>query len=55
MSQKLPNMLDNTIAKIREKYGFSTVQRGVIMEDERLKSVDIRGKKEETNSKKDCE
>jgi len=42
---------ENAIAKIRQKYGYATVQRGVVMGDEKLNGLDIRGKKEETNSK----
>lgn len=39
---------EDAIAKIREKYGYATVQRGLVFEDEKLKGLDIRGKKEET-------
>lgn len=39
---------ESAIAKLREKYGYSTVQRGLVLEDERLSGLDIRGKKEET-------
>lgn len=38
---------ENAVAKIREKYGYATVQRGLVFEDEKLKGLDIRGKKEE--------
>ncbi len=38
---------EGAVAKLREKYGYSTVQRGVVMEDEKLNGLDIRGKKEE--------
>ena len=38
---------ESAIAKLREKYGYATVQRGVVMEDEKLNGLDIRGKKEE--------
>ena len=38
---------ENAIAKLREKYGYATVQRGVVIEDEKLSGLDIRGKKEE--------
>ncbi len=38
---------EGAIAKLREKYGYASVQRGVLMEDERLNGLDIRGKKEE--------
>lgn len=43
---------ENAVAKLREKYGYATVQRGLVMEDEHLNGLDIRGKKEETSSKK---
>lgn len=39
---------ESAIAKLREKYGYSTVQRGIVLEDEKLNGLDIRGKKEET-------
>ena len=42
---------ENAIAKLREKYGYATVQRGVVLEDARLDGLDIRGKKEEIFSK----
>lgn len=38
---------ESAIAKLREKYGYATVQRGIVMEDEKLNGLDIRGKKEE--------
>ena len=38
---------ESAIAKIREKYGYATVQRGVVMGDEKLNGLDIRGKKED--------
>ncbi len=38
---------EGAIAKLREKYGYASVQRGVLIEDERLNGLDIRGKKEE--------
>ena len=40
---------ESAIAKLREKYGYASVQRGVVMEDEKLNGLDIRGRKEETN------
>ena len=46
---------ENAIAKLREKYGYATVQRGLILEDEKLSGLDIRGKKEETSSNGDEE
>lgn len=39
---------ERTIAKLREKYGYGTVQRGILLADERLSGMDIRGKKLET-------
>ncbi|MBQ8295406.1 MAG: DNA polymerase IV [Clostridia bacterium] len=38
---------ENAVAKLREKYGYATVQRGIVLEDEKLNGLDIRGKKEE--------
>lgn len=38
---------ESAVAKLREKYGYATVQRGLILEDEKLNGLDIRGKKEE--------
>ena len=38
---------ENAVAALREKYGFATVQRGVVFQDEKLNGLDIRGKKEE--------
>ncbi len=43
--------VENAVAKLREKYGYVAVQRGVVMEDKNLHGLDIRGKKE--NVKKD--
>ena len=40
--------MENAVAKLREKYGYATLQRGVVMQDEKLNGLDIRGKKEET-------
>ena len=42
--------VESTVAKLRAKYGYSTLQRGVVMEDEKLSGLDIRGKKEETSA-----
>ncbi len=36
---------ESAVAKIREKYGYSMLQRGVVMEDEHLNGLDIRDKK----------
>lgn len=44
---------ENAVAKLREKYGYATVQRGVVLEDGRVNGLDIRGKKEETFSKQE--
>lgn len=41
---------EDAIAKLREKYGYATVQRGLVMEDEKVNGLDIRGRKEETPS-----
>ncbi len=38
---------ENAVAKLRKKYGYATVQRGLVLEDEKLSGLDIRGKKEE--------
>jgi DNA polymerase-4 len=38
---------ESAVAKIREKYGYSTLQRGVVMEDEKLNGLDIRGRKDD--------
>ncbi len=38
---------EGAIAKLREKYGYASVQRGVLMEDDALNGLDICGKKEE--------
>ena len=43
---------ESAIAKLREKYGYATVQRGVVMTDEKLRGLDIRGKKETTSENK---
>ena len=38
---------ENAVAALRQKYGFATVQRGVVFQDEKLNGLDIRGRKEE--------
>ncbi len=38
---------ERAIAKLRAKYGYASVQRGIVMEDENSKGLDIRGQKEE--------
>ncbi|MBE7085918.1 MAG: DNA polymerase IV [Clostridiales bacterium] len=42
---------ENAVAKIREKYGYAKLQRGIVLEDEKLNGLDIRGKKEDTSVK----
>ena len=37
--------VESAVAEIREKYGYATLQRGVVLEDEKLSGLDIRGKK----------
>ena len=43
--------VESTVAKLREKYGYVALQRGVVLEDTKLNGLDIRGQKE--NVKKD--
>ncbi len=38
---------ESAVAKLRDKYGYATVQRGLALEDDKLNGLDIRGKKEE--------
>ncbi len=38
---------ESAVDKLREKYGYTALQRGVVLEDEHLNGLDIRGKKEE--------
>ena len=38
---------EKAVAKLREKYGYATVQRGLMLEDERFAALDLRGRKEE--------
>jgi membrane protein insertase Oxa1/YidC/SpoIIIJ len=35
------------LAKLREKYGYSAIQRGIVIGDEKVDGLDIRGKKED--------
>ena len=44
---------ESTVAKLREKYGYATLQRGLVLEDDKLNGLDIRGKKEKEFSKED--
>ncbi len=39
---------ERAVAGLRKKYGYATVQRGIMLEDERLAALDIRGRKSET-------
>ncbi|MFR1984195.1 MAG: hypothetical protein ACLS4Z_11165 [Christensenellaceae bacterium] len=41
------------MAKIREKYGYGKLQRGIMLEDGRLKELDIRGRKLERRDGED--
>ena len=38
---------ESAIAKVRAKYGYASVQRGIVIEDENSSGLDIRGQKEE--------
>ena len=42
---------ENAVAKMRAKYGYATLQRGLVLEDDKLNGLDIRGEKEEDFSK----
>lgn len=37
---------EQAIASIRGKYGYASLQRGIVMEDERINGLDVRGKKD---------
>ncbi len=39
--------VENAVAKLREKYGYASMQRGVVLEEEQANGLDIRGDKEE--------
>lgn len=39
--------VENAVAKIREKYGYEKLQRGVVMEDGNLSGLDIRARKDD--------
>lgn len=39
--------MESAIQKLRNKYGYASLQRGLVLEDEKLNGLDIRGKKEE--------
>ena len=57
ISYEKKEKVEDVVAKIRKKYGYATVQRGVVLTDKRTDGLDIRGGKEEItpdkNSKKD--
>ena len=38
---------ENAVAKLREKYGYATLQRGLVLGDERVDGLDIRSRKED--------
>ena len=38
---------ESAVAKLREKYGYATLQRGVVLEDDKLNGLDIRGRKDD--------
>ncbi len=38
---------ESAIAKLREKYGYASVQRGLALEDDKINGLDVRGKKDE--------
>ena len=42
---------ENVVADIRKKYGYAKLQRGIVLEDEKLNGLDIKGKKEEIISR----
>ena len=46
---------ESAVAKLREKYGYATVQRGIVFKDEKLGGLDVRGKKEPLDDKKDLD
>ena len=47
VSYEKKERMENAVAKLREKYGYATVQRGVVLENKSTDGLDIRGKKEE--------
>lgn len=40
--------MESAVEKLRKKYGYATLQRGLVLEDDKLNGLDIRGKKDET-------
>jgi len=50
---KKKERIETAVDKIRRKYGYATVQRAIVLEDEKLNGLDIRGKKYEAEPKKD--
>lgn len=43
---------EEAVAKLREKYGYASLQRGIALTDEAVNGLDIRGKKEDTSPNK---
>jgi hypothetical protein len=37
---------EKAVAGIRDKYGYASLQRGIVMTDESVNGLDIRGKKD---------
>lgn len=46
-SYKKKERVENAVAKLRDKYGYVAVQRGLVLEDEQINGLDIYEKKEE--------
>ena len=44
--------VETAVDKIREKYGYAKLQRGILLQDEKVNGLDIRGKKHEIEPKK---
>ena len=47
VSYEKKEKVENAVAKIRKKYGYATVQRGIVLTDKCTDGLDIRGIKEE--------
>ena len=43
--------VEAVVDKLRNKYGYASVQRGLVLEDSHLDGLDVRGLKEETSQK----
>ncbi|MBQ8659178.1 MAG: DNA polymerase IV [Clostridia bacterium] len=50
---KKKERMETAIDNIRKKYGYATLQRGIVFQDEKLNGLDIRGKKHEPEPKKE--